>query len=128
MQVIRPRVLLLEPNWQLRTAILSVLDAERYRVETFGSLDSVIGQADDSGPTIALVAWQSMQGLLAEEHRHTLCELTRRLRLVVMVPRSWARLLESTDLGTVVAGLVRKPVEADELLATLERALATPVD
>ena len=43
---------------------------------------------------VALVAWQAMDGLLADDHRHHLQQLTQRLRLVVMVPRAWARLLE----------------------------------
>ncbi len=128
MQVTRPRVLLVEPNYQLRAAILSVLGAEHYAVETRASLEQIMCHADDGQPTIALVAWQSMNGLLAEEQRHMLKELAQRVRLVVMVPRSWARLLESTDLASVVAGLVAKPVEADELLAKLERALAMPVE
>jgi hypothetical protein len=68
-----------------------------------------------------------MQGLLAEEHRHRLVELTRRLKLVLMVPRRWAILLERTDLVSAVAGLIPKPVDADELLRTLERVLPNPV-
>jgi DNA-binding response OmpR family regulator len=121
-------VLLLEPNAALRSAILAVLDAERYQVQTCESLEQVLIRQDGHARVIALVAWQSMDGLLAEEHRHRLVELTSRLRLVLMMPRRWARLLEHTDLGAAVAGLVSKPFEADELLATLQRALGTPVE
>ena len=117
------RVLLLEPNAALRSAIMTVLGAEHYQVDVCDSLEDVLVGTDHLAQTVALVAWQSMEGLLAEEHRHHLTELTRRVRLVVMVPRRWARLLESTDLASAVAGLVAKPFEAQELLDKLMGAL-----
>ena len=122
-------VLLVEPNPALRSAILAVLDAERYQVEACESLEQVLIRQDGRARVIALVAWQSMEGLLAEQHRQRLVEVTSRLQLVLMVPRRWARLLESTDLGAAVAGLILKPFEADELLTTLQHALsAAPVE
>ncbi len=123
-----PRVLLVEPNAPLRSAVVAVLKAEQYRVQTCGSLQDALVQADGQAPTVALVAWQSMNGLLAEEHRHALEDLTRRVRLVVMVPRHWARLLDQTDVASTVAGIVAKPFAADELLHVLGRALRVPVD
>jgi DNA-binding response OmpR family regulator len=122
------RVLLLEPNATLRSAIVAVLNAEQYRVQTCGSLRDVLVHADGQVPTVALVAWQSMDGLLAEEHRDALVDLTQQVRLVLMVPRHWARLLEQTDVATTVAGIVAKPFAADELLQGLRRALLVPVD
>jgi DNA-binding response OmpR family regulator len=123
-----PRILMLEPNQQLRAALRGLLTSEHFVVMECDSLDQVLAPMDDDRPTVALVAWQSMEGLLAEEHRHLLSEITRRLRLVLMVPRRWARLLETTDLGDTVAGLVAKPFEAEELLEKLHTALATPVE
>lgn len=123
----RPFVLLLEPNAALRAAILTILAAERYHVRPCDSLEQVLAQADGLPRTVALVAWQSMDGLLAEEHRHHLAELGRHLRLVVMVPRRWARLLASTDLSDAIAGLVSKPFEADELIAALDNAVPLTV-
>ena len=123
-----PRVLLVEPNAPLRSAVVAVLKAEQYRVQTCGSLQDALVEADGQAPTVALVAWQSMNGLLAEEHRHALEDLTRRVRLVVMVPRHWARLLDQTDVASTVAGIVAKPFAADELLHVLGRALRVPVD
>ena len=123
-----PRVLLVEPNASLRSAVVAVLKAEQYRVQTCGSLQDALVQADGQVPTVALVAWQSMNGLLAEEHRHALEDLTRRVRLVVMVPRHWARLLDQTDVASTVAGIVAKPFAADEPLHVLGRALRVPVD
>jgi DNA-binding response OmpR family regulator len=117
------RVLLVEPNVPLREAIVAVLAAEAYEVEPCASLEQVLVRTDGQTRDVALVAWQSMEGLLAEEHRQHLGELTNKLRVVLMVPRRWARLLERTDLGAYVAGLVAKPFEADELLLTLQRAL-----
>jgi DNA-binding response OmpR family regulator len=117
-------VLLVEPNAPLREAIVAVLAAEAYQVEACESLEQALVRSQDHARDVALVAWQSMEGLLAEEHRQRLAELTHRLRVVLMVPRRWARLLERTDLGAYLAGLVAKPFEADELLLTLQRALA----
>jgi DNA-binding response OmpR family regulator len=45
----------------------------------------------------------------------------RELRLVVMVPRRWARMLEGTDLG--VTGVIAKPFGADELVNSVRQAL-----
>ena len=122
------RVLLVEPNAPLRSAVVAVLNAEQYRVQTCGSLRDVLLHTDGQVPTVALVAWQSMDGLLAEDHRDALVDLTRRVRLVLMVPRHWARLLEQTDVATTVAGMVAKPFAVDELLQVLRRALLVPVD
>src|SRR3954453_3794083 len=72
------RVLLLEPNAGLRTAIYEVLTSEQYAVEHYQSLDQVVASAHGTYH-VALVAWQSMEGLLADEHRHTLAQLTDRL-------------------------------------------------
>lgn len=118
------RVLLVEPNAPLRAAIHAVLAAEDYQVEACESLEQVLARSQDHARDVALVAWQSMEGLLAEERRQSLAEVTNQLRLVLMVPRRWARLLERTDLGAYVSGLIAKPLEADELLLTLQRALA----
>ena len=121
----RRRVLLIEPNAALRSAIVDVLSADNYSVELCTTLEQAMQCAAGQADEVALVAWQSMAGLLADEHRDHLAELTRRLRLVLMVPRRWARMLESTDLG--VAGLVAKPFDADELLASVQCALRQPV-
>lgn len=119
------RVLLVEPNAALRSAIVDVLSAEHYRVEACDSLEEVLRSAHGHDSDVALVAWQRMDGLLAEEHKHHLAELTQRLRLVLMVPRGWARVLESADLG--VAALVPKPFNAEELVLTLRRVMLHPI-
>jgi CheY-like chemotaxis protein len=121
----RGRVLLLEPNAALRSAISTILAAEQYQVELVDSLDQVLGLDGAADRAVALVAWQAMHGLLDDRRRSELTDITRRLRLVVMVPRHWWRLLEGTDLGNVVTGLIAKPFQADELIETLNAALAT---
>jgi len=121
------RVLLLEPNVALRSAITTILGAERYRVEVVDSLEQLLDESAPFDSTVALVAWQGMHGLLAEERRSDLADVTRRVRLVLMVPRPWWRLLEGSHLTRAVTGLIAKPFEADELLATVQTALATEV-
>ena len=116
------RVLLLEPNVGLRRAITEVLTAEEYLVEACESLDQVVAAAVGAHD-VALVAWQSMEGLLADEHRPTLRQLTGQLRIVLMVPRRWMRLLDQSDYGFV--SMVAKPFGADELLQSLQVAFAS---
>ena len=122
----RGRVLLVEPNAPLRSAVLTILAAERFEAEALDSLDEALSRGSDK--SVALVAWQSMQGLLTEEHRHHLVEISQTLRLVVMVPRRWARLLDATDLRSCVTALIAKPFHADELIETLQVALAQTVE
>jgi CheY-like chemotaxis protein len=121
----RGRVLLLEPNAALRSAISTILAAEQYEVEIVDSLEQVLGLEAAADRAVALVAWQAMHGLLDDARRAELTDITRRLRLVVMVPRHWWRLLEATDLGRVVTGLIAKPFQADELIEVLNAALAS---
>ena len=121
------RVLLVEPNASLRAALVTLLQAERYDVQLCDSLVEVRHEADGHDGDVALMAWQAMDGLLAEEHRAHLVQLTRDLRLVLMVPRRWMPLLQQTDLDGAVTALVAKPFEADELLTAVRRALLSPV-
>jgi CheY-like chemotaxis protein len=120
------RLLLVEPNPTARAAIRELLDPQQYRVEVCDSLDQVIAQSGGAPNLVALVAWQAMGGLLADEHRNHLLKVTNRIRLIVLVPRRWAPLLEPTDLGKVVAGIVPKPFEPDELATALDAALMQP--
>src|SRR5262245_36812780 len=110
------RVALVEPNAALRSAVVAVLEGAQFDVAVCESLEQVLKQTSAEHGAVALVAWQAMDGLLADEHRNHLLKLTHRVRLVIMVPRRWSRLLDATDLGDVVAGIVAKPFEADELI------------
>jgi DNA-binding response OmpR family regulator len=119
----RPGVLLLEPKSGLRRALIELLTVENFHVVECESLEHVLQQAARGERCqVALIAWQSMEGLLADEHRRHLVHITRRLQLVVMVPRRWIRLLEQSDLDFV--GMVAKPFDADELLDALRAAAA----
>ena len=86
------------------------------------SLDQVVASANGEHD-VALVAWQSMEGLLADEHRHTLAQLTDRLSMVLMVPRRWLRLLDQSEYGFVA--MISKPFDADELLRTMTLAFSS---
>jgi len=122
------RVLLIEPNPSLRSAMLAVLEGAEFEVTLCDTLDQVLLQTSAEHGAVALVAWQAMDGLLADEHRNHLLNLTRRVRLVIMVPRRWSRLLDATDLGDIVAGIVAKPFEADELIGAVRAASRESVD
>ena len=122
------RVLLVEPNAPLRGAVVAVLEGAEFEVTLCDTLDQVLAQPSAEQGGVALVAWQAMDGLLADEHRIHLLKLTHRVRLVIMVPRRWSRLLDATGLGDVVAGIVPKPFEADELIAAVRAASREPVD
>ncbi|HET6316245.1 MAG TPA: hypothetical protein VFG86_07295 [Chloroflexota bacterium] len=118
----RRHVLVLEPNSPLRRAIHELLTAEDYEVIECDSLEQVLRYAASTSQPlpVGLVAWQSMDGMLADAHRHRLVQLTDHLRLVLMVPRRWKRLLEQSDLDFL--GMVAKPFDADELLEALSVA------
>ncbi len=122
------RVFLVEPNASLRSAEQAVLEAARFDVAVCTSLEQVVVQTRADRGAVALVAWQAMDGLLADEHRNHLLKLTHQVRLLVMVPRRWSRLLDATDLGDVVAGIVAKPFEADELIEAVRAASREPAD
>ena len=120
------RVYLVEPNVSLRSAEQAVLQDANFDVAVCSSLDQVVARTRADPAAVALIAWQAMGGLLADERRNHLRELTHRVRLVVMVPRRWSRLLDATDLGDVVAGFVAKPFEADELIEAVRAASRVP--
>ena len=124
-EVVVRRVLLLEPSPVLRGAVEEILAAEGYQVVRYDSLERLLAEAEPGEPEVALVAWQTLQGLLTDERRHELAVVAARVRMVVMVPRRWLRALQPADFG--IAGLLPKPFERDELLACLEHAgLAEP--
>jgi DNA-binding response OmpR family regulator len=114
------RVFIVEPNAALRAGVVEILEAENYEVQVYGSLNQVVRAAADTACDVALVAWQSVGGLLSEEHRHDLAEYTRRLHLVIMIPQAWGRLLDAEDLGG--AQFLEKPFTGDELLRCVGEA------
>jgi DNA-binding response OmpR family regulator len=111
----------LEPKPDLRHALEELLSAEGYDVETCESLQDLLARSTTTRCDLALTAWQCMQGLLAEEHRHDLAQLSSRIPLVIMVPRSWLRTLQPLDLA--VRGLLAKPFDAEELLECVSRSI-----
>jgi FixJ family two-component response regulator len=122
----RTHVFVVEPNVAVREGIVDILASERYEVEVCASLGQVIRAAASHPRSVALVAWQGMDGLLTEEHRHELVEFVRRLHLVIMVPRRWARLLDTDAVGR--AELLEKPFDGDGLLASIRRASSSSLD
>jgi DNA-binding response OmpR family regulator len=123
----RPRILLLEPSPVLRQSVQEVLVAAGYQVVACESVEELVTSAREGPPQLALAAWLSLEGLMADDRLHDLAVVSRRLRLVPMVPRGWLRVVRPSELG--VAGVLARPVERDELLALLsvERQRATLV-
>jgi len=112
------RIFVVEPHTALRAGIVEILESENYEVHVCGSLDDVVRAAATNGRDVALVAWQSMNGLLSDEHRGDLAQYVRRLHLIIMIPQSWGRMLGAQDLGG--ARLLEKPFRAEELLGSIE--------
>jgi DNA-binding response OmpR family regulator len=112
-------VFLLEPKADLRHALEELLDAQGYLVVACDSLPDLLRRAAASRCDLALIAWQGMRGLLADANRQDLQQLARRLPIVIMVPRSWFRVLQPSDLA--VRGLLGRPFDADELLDCVAR-------
>ena len=110
------RVLLLEPSPPLRHAIRDLL-AAGYHGVVCESVEQLVSTARSGPPELALAAWQSLEGLLVDDRLHDLAAVSRRLRLVPMVPRGWLRVLRPAELG--VAGVLARPVQREELLALL---------
>ena len=123
------RVFLLEPKADLRRALEEVLRAEGYGVEPCDSLQGLVERNAADGCDLALTAWQSLQGLLADERRRDLAQLAAHMPMVIMLPRSWLKVLQPLDLP--VRGLLAKPFDAEELLECVSRSIgptqASPV-
>jgi DNA-binding response OmpR family regulator len=113
----RPRILLLEPSPVLRHSLEEILATAGYDVLACESVEELVTCAREGPPELALAAWLSLEGLMADDRLHDLTAVSRRLRLVPMVPRGWLTVVRPAELG--VAGVLARPVERDELLAFL---------
>jgi DNA-binding response OmpR family regulator len=113
----QPRILLLEPSPALRRSVQDVLVAAGCQVVACESVEELVTSAREGPPQLALAAWLSLEGLMADNRLHDLAAVSRRLRLVPMVPRGWLRVVRPAELG--VAGVLARPVEREELLALL---------
>jgi DNA-binding response OmpR family regulator len=123
----RPRILLLEPSPVLRHSVQEILATAGYQAVACESVEELVMCAREGPVQLALAAWLSLEGLMTDDRLHDLAAVSRRLRLVPMVPRGWLTVVRPAELG--VAGVLARPVERDELLAFLsaERERATLV-
>ena len=110
-----------------RQAIQDILMAAGYEVVVCQSVEHLVASAHEGPPELALAAWQSLEGLLTDDRLHDVVAVSRRLRLVPMVPPGWLSVMRPAELG--VAGVLSRPVESDQLLALLsaDRERATLV-
>jgi DNA-binding response OmpR family regulator len=117
------RLFLLESNTTVRDAIHYVLCAEGYDIQACDSLPQLIAHAPFADGDFALLAWQSMDGLLSETHRHDMAQLAELLPIVLIVPRRWLRLLTPGDFS--VTALLPKPFDPEELRTCVHHNLGT---
>jgi len=115
---------LLDSNHATRAGIQQLLSQHGHTVVTCNSFAGLLTHAPFTDADLALVAWQTMGGLLADEHRDDLARLAERVPMAIMVPRNWLRFLNANDLG--VKALLPRPFDPVELLvcvsATAESA------
>jgi DNA-binding response OmpR family regulator len=110
-------ILLLEPSPVLRQELQAALVAAGFEVALCDSVEQLVTSARQGPPQLALAAWQCLEGLMADDRLHDLAAVSRRLRLVPMVPRGWLTVLRPAELG--VAGVLARPAQPEELLALL---------
>jgi FixJ family two-component response regulator len=116
-----PRVHVLVRAGTLRATLTQTLSAAHYQMEFHSNVHELWTAAVDDGSAVALLDWTLAEGLLNEERRHDLAQLTRRIQLVVLVPDAWLRHLSAEDVGA--AALVAKAAGSEVLLQVLREVM-----
>ena len=117
------RVLLLEDDVALRDLLLEAFAGEDIDVRTFESF-AEIRQAASRAEADIIVAdfWGGSQRTLPDTERDEIRELSSYLPVVLLTGRSWAADTSAQELGA--RALIRKPFDLDELLRTINEAVA----
>ena len=101
----------------LRNALQAALSSHDWSVQHHSRLSDLWTAAHAPGG-VAVLDWAVADGLLTEEHRHDLAQLSQRMQLIVLVPEAWLKYLSAEDLG--VAALVPKAWAPRALLSALQ--------
>jgi FixJ family two-component response regulator len=118
-----PRVCIVEDDESLRVALVSLLRSLDYQAEGFGSAEQYLARSA-SEPHACLITDIHLPELSG-------IELVQRLRrggnqvAVIMITARSEPMLEEQAMATGASCLLKKPFEADALIACLERVLKT---
>src|SRR5438045_6001242 len=117
------RALLLEDDVALRDLLLEAFASEDIDVRTCESF-AEIRQAASRGEADIIVAdfWGGSQRTLPDTEREEIRELCSYLPVVMLTGRTWAADTSAQELGA--RALIRKPFDLDDLLRTIEDAVA----
>lgn len=119
------QVLLLEDDLALRGLLLEALAGEGFDVralDTFAELRQAA--AAHEGRMAIADFWGGSQRTLPQNERQEIQELCALLPVVLVTGRTWAADTTAHELGA--RALIRKPFDLDNLLQTVERAMADP--
>jgi DNA-binding response OmpR family regulator len=115
----KPRVLLLDDDTSMQKLVSLLLKREGYRVEVFTSGNDAIAAIEENDYDAILVdLMMPLEGgaTVIRHLRETSPELLRRVLVVTGAPDTVTRAVAGE-----VAGVVRKPFHADELVARVDR-------
>lgn len=116
------RILLVEPDPDLRLVFREMLETEGLEVAAFDSTDALARAARDAtADTLAMgdFAWYTDSA----DWLDVLRELGRRLPVILVTDHPVARYASLESLG--VAAVLPKPFELDDLLLTVDRIATT---
>jgi two-component system nitrogen regulation response regulator GlnG len=119
----RGRVLLLEDDLALRSLLHEALAGEGFEVRPCETFEEIRGAAaDQAGDLVVADFWGGSQRILPDGERQQIHELCSFLPVVLLTGRTWAAEVSAHELGA--CALIRKPFDLDNLLETVELALA----
>jgi two-component system nitrogen regulation response regulator GlnG len=119
----RGRVLLLEDDLALRSLLHEALAGEGLGVRACATFEEVRAAATNrDGDLVVADFWGGSQRVLPAHERREIAELCALLPVILLTGRTWAAETNAAELGAWA--LIRKPFDLDNLLETVEGALA----
>jgi DNA-binding response OmpR family regulator len=119
----RRRALLLEDDVALRDLLLEAFAGEDIEVricDSFAEVRDLARQRD--ADLIVADFWGGSQRTLPQSDRDDIRELGSYLPVILLTGRTWASETNAEELGA--HALIRKPFDLDDLLRTVEAAVA----
>jgi len=118
-QLKRPRILVIDDEADQRTALRLVLEADLYTVRVATAGDEAIAMLDASPYDLVIMDWR-MPGLAGASLCRTIRSRANAPPVVVVSSAD-----EAFESGEDIVAALRKPLDADELIAVIERQLST---